>query len=150
MVAITDIYFVGGFGTVTWIDTESYQKALPDLIVQTDVADTLRLLNDGYATSLVPVLSHPERYHALLRNQIEGDDLSKELAKDPDSMADSAKIISIDKRGLDVRLRYGNQYVIRRVKFSSVLATREEAAEELERLTTLSGGHVGVGGIDLD
>lgn len=40
---ITDIYFVGGFGTVQWIDVADYILAQPDKIVQSNPHHTLHV-----------------------------------------------------------------------------------------------------------
>lgn len=38
---ILDIYFVGGFGTVTFLDVKTYLETQPDAVVQTDAGGTL-------------------------------------------------------------------------------------------------------------
>ena len=38
---ITDIYFVGGFGTVQWIDVGEYLTATPDAIATNQPRSTL-------------------------------------------------------------------------------------------------------------
>lgn len=40
---ISDIYFVGGFGTVQWIDTAEYASVKPDAIVMDDPHRTLEV-----------------------------------------------------------------------------------------------------------
>lgn len=40
---ISDIYFVGGFGTVQWVDVAEYAAVKPDEIVMTDPHTTLRV-----------------------------------------------------------------------------------------------------------
>lgn len=40
---ITDIYFVGGFGTVQWIDVGEYLTATPDAIATNSPACTLQV-----------------------------------------------------------------------------------------------------------
>jgi hypothetical protein len=40
---ITDIYFVGGFGTVQWIDVNEYLTATPDAIATNSPAVTLQV-----------------------------------------------------------------------------------------------------------
>lgn len=40
---ITDIYFVGGFGTVQWIDVNEYLTATPDAIATNSPASTLQV-----------------------------------------------------------------------------------------------------------
>ena len=38
---ISDIYFVGGFGTVQWVDVANYMATKPDSIVATDPQQTI-------------------------------------------------------------------------------------------------------------
>lgn len=40
---ISDIYFVGGFGTVQWVDVSEYTAAKPDEIVADDPHHTLQV-----------------------------------------------------------------------------------------------------------
>jgi hypothetical protein len=42
---ISDIYFVGGFGTVQWVDVAEYVAAKPDEIVTSDTHHTLQVLS---------------------------------------------------------------------------------------------------------
>ena len=41
MHSISDIYFVGGFGTVQWVDVADYMATKPDSIVATDPLETI-------------------------------------------------------------------------------------------------------------
>ena len=41
---ISDIYFVGGFGTVQWVDVGDYVAANPDQIVRSQPHQTLQVL----------------------------------------------------------------------------------------------------------
>ena len=38
---ISDIYFVGGFGTVQWVDVADYMATMPDSIVAADPQETI-------------------------------------------------------------------------------------------------------------
>lgn len=38
---ISDIYFVGGFGTVQWVDVADYMATKPDSIVAADPQETI-------------------------------------------------------------------------------------------------------------
>ena len=40
---ISDIYFVGGFGTVQWVDVGDYVAATPDQIVRSKPLQTLQV-----------------------------------------------------------------------------------------------------------
>ena len=41
--ACSDIYFVGGFGTVSWIDVKEYMSAKPDIIAADNTEVTLQV-----------------------------------------------------------------------------------------------------------
>ena len=41
---ISDIYFVGGFGTVQWVDVADYVAATPDQIVRSQPHQTLQVI----------------------------------------------------------------------------------------------------------
>lgn len=46
---ITDIYFVGGFGTVQWIDVDEYLGSAPDAIATNHPLRTLQVGDSGQA-----------------------------------------------------------------------------------------------------
>ena len=128
MANISDIYFVGGYGTVSWVNTENYETAIPDSIVLSS-SKTLRMLNDVYSTSVRMMFSSGR------------------------AKADEAIIISVDRRGVDVRVRYGAVLKVHRLRFAYDVSSEEQAAGELQRITSTrgtSGKHVGIGGIDVD
>ena len=41
---ISDIYFVGGFGTIQWIEVAEYLEAKPDKVVVNDPHTTLQVI----------------------------------------------------------------------------------------------------------
>ncbi|CAI5488674.1 unnamed protein product [Closterium sp. Naga37s-1] len=84
MQQICDIYFVGGFGTVAWIDVKDYLSATPDAIVLHDTEAILHELNVRL-----------------------GSDLKRQLASILPEPVDDALFISIDGKGVDIRVRHG-------------------------------------------
>ncbi|CAI7856646.1 unnamed protein product [Closterium sp. NIES-53] len=84
MQQICDIYFVGGFGTVAWIDVKDYLAATPDAIVLHDTEAILHELNVRL-----------------------GSDLKCQLASILPQPVDDALFISIDGKGVDIRVRHG-------------------------------------------
>ncbi|CAI5468126.1 unnamed protein product [Closterium sp. Yama58-4] len=84
MQQICDIYFVGGFGTVAWIDVKDYLAATPDAIVLHDSEAILHELNVRL-----------------------GSDLKRQLASILPQPVDDALFISIDGKGVDIRVRHG-------------------------------------------
>jgi hypothetical protein len=77
---LSDIYFVGGFGTVQWVDVAEYSAIKPDNIVLASSNKTLAALNGQFAERLKRLLSRPGK-----------------------AVVDDAMLISIDKLGADVR-----------------------------------------------
>lgn len=112
---ILDIYFVGGFGTVQWVDVDEYTSAQPDQIVVSNPFYTLQVLNQTYSESLREYLS---RRHG---------------------QADDAAFISIDKRGADVRVRQGGDYSVERIGFDLPVECLEDAMASIKRLLAESG-----------
>ncbi|KAK9835196.1 hypothetical protein WJX81_005094 [Elliptochloris bilobata] len=100
---ISDIYFVGGFGTVQWVDVAEYASVKPDQIAMVEPHHTLKVLNEKFSEALRHKLSRPQ------------------LA------ADDAAFISIDRLGTDVRVRHGNEYSVERLSFDTHVHTVEEA-----------------------
>eukprot|EP01018_Ginkgo_biloba_P011098 Gb_14140 [translate_table: standard] len=84
MEKISDIYFVGGFGTVAWVDVNEYASVQPDPITENGVEHSVEVLNQIFSKSLKKVLSD-------------------------DTWVDDATIISIDSKGIDIRVLQGNQ-----------------------------------------
>ena len=108
---ISDIYFVGGFGTVSWVDPAEYAAARPDAVASLSPRATLSALNEAHSSAVARLLSAPDG-----------------------SPADDAAFISVDARGADVRLRRGAQYGIERLAFSRRVESQEEALRETAAL----------------
>lgn len=107
---ISDIYFVGGFGTVQWVDVSEYTAAMPDAIAMHKPHRVLRVLNDTFASGI------------------------QALLKQGDQSASAAEFISIDRLGADVRARFGADYSVERVAFDEPVHTLEEALACVDRL----------------
>uniref|UniRef100_A0A803M9S5 CREG-like beta-barrel domain-containing protein n=1 Tax=Chenopodium quinoa TaxID=63459 RepID=A0A803M9S5_CHEQI len=107
----SDIYFIGGFGTVAWVDVKEYEDLKPDKIALEGGEQYLKELNAIFSKPLKKLLS----------TEIEVDD---------------AALISIDSRGTDVRVRQGAQFNIQRISFQDgkVVETLEEAKSALQHL----------------
>jgi hypothetical protein len=39
----SDIYFIGGFGTVAWVDVKEFENAQPDIIAASGAEETLKV-----------------------------------------------------------------------------------------------------------
>ncbi|CAI6009925.1 unnamed protein product [Closterium sp. NIES-65] len=124
MQQICDIYFVGGFGTVAWIDVKDYLAATPDAIVLHDSEAILHELNVRL-----------------------GSDLKRQLVSILPQPVDDALFISIDGKGVDIRVRHGAKFNVQRLSFSASSEVRdtEEAVAALHQVlsqgvTPLSNG----------
>ncbi|KAG4211055.1 hypothetical protein ERO13_A02G090300v2 [Gossypium hirsutum] len=81
---ISDIYFIGGFGTVAWIDVKEYEALKPDKIAVDGGEQNLKELNVTFSKPLKELLS-------------------------AEAEVDDAALISIDSKGIDIRVRQGAQ-----------------------------------------
>ncbi|GJP35536.1 hypothetical protein CLOM_g20044 [Closterium sp. NIES-68] len=110
---ICDIYFVGGFGTVAWIDVKDYLAATPDAIVLQNTEATLHELNVRL-----------------------GSDLKRQLASILPQPVDDALFISIDGKGVDIRVRNGAKFNVQRLSFNSPseVQSTEDAVAALHHL----------------
>ncbi|XP_010466336.1 PREDICTED: uncharacterized protein LOC104746532 [Camelina sativa] len=105
---ISDIYFIGGFGTVAWVDVKEYEALQPDKIAVDGGEGNLKELNAIFSKPLRELLS-------------------------TESEVDDAALISIDSKGIDVRVRQGAQFNIQRLAFEEGhgVETLEEAKSAL-------------------
>jgi hypothetical protein len=104
---ISDIYFIGGFGTVAWVDVKDYEAVQPDKIAVNGGEQNLKELNAIFSKRLKEVLS------------MENEEV------------DDAAFISIDSKGTDIRVRQGAQFNIQRLSFEE-----GQAVETLEQAKT--------------
>ncbi|KAK8581360.1 hypothetical protein V6N13_144388 [Hibiscus sabdariffa] len=105
---ISDIYFIGGFGTVAWVDVKEYEELKPDKIAVDGGEQNLKELNATFSKPLRKLLS-------------------------TEAEVDDAAIISIDSKGIDIRVRQGAQFNIQRLSFEEGqgVETLEEAKAAL-------------------
>lgn len=108
---ISDIYFIGGFGTVAWVDVKEYESLEPDKIAVDGGEQNLKELNALFSKPLKKLLS-------------------------TESEVDDAALISIDSKGTDIRVRQGAQFNIQRISFDEghAVETLEEAKAALWKL----------------
>ncbi|XP_077238472.1 uncharacterized protein LOC143879784 [Tasmannia lanceolata] len=108
---ISDIYFIGGFGTVAWVDVREYETLQPDKIAVDGGEQNLKELNSIFSKPLRELLS-------------------------TETEVDDAAFISIDSKGTDIRVRQGAQFNIQRLSFEvgHGVETLEEAKAALHKL----------------
>ncbi|KAG9154492.1 hypothetical protein Leryth_024650 [Lithospermum erythrorhizon] len=114
---ISDIYFIGGFGTVAWVDVKEYEDIQPDKIAVDGGEQYLKELNVTFSKLLKELLSL-------------------------ESEVDDVALISIDSRGFDIRVRQGAQFNVQRISFEDghSIETLEEAKAALRKM--IDGGRV--------
>jgi hypothetical protein len=70
---VIDVYFVGGFGTLNWVDLKEYRDAAPDKIVTPgaghSVLDTLSELNTKYGPKLAKSGAGARELHRAQRSR---------------------------------------------------------------------------------
>lgn len=110
MQSISDIYFIGGFGTVAWVNVKEYEATQPDKIAADGGEQNLKELNANFSKPLKELLS-----------------MEAEI--------DDAALISIDSKGIDIRVRQGAQFNIQRLSFEveHSIETLEEAKKALQK-----------------
>ncbi|AQK68553.1 hypothetical protein Zm00014a_009669 [Zea mays] len=119
MHTISDIYFIGGFGTVAWVDVNEYEALQPDKIAMDGGEQNLKELNAMFSKPL------------------------KELLSTDEGEVDDVALISMDSKGIDIRVRQGAQFNIQRVPFEvdHSVETLDEATEALRRIISKSRWH---------
>nr|GMC78004.1 uncharacterized protein LOC109188228 [Ipomoea batatas] len=107
----SDIYFIGGFGTVAWVDVNEYETLEPDKIAVDGGEQNLKELNALFSKPLKDLLSQ-------------------------EAEVDDVALISIDSKGTDIRVRQGAQFNIQRISFEEghLVETLEEAKTALRKL----------------
>eukprot|EP00210_Caulerpa_lentillifera_P002306 g2214.t1 len=106
---IKDIFFVGGFGTVQWIDVHEYIDAQPDEIISSCSSADLQILNQQFRDDLRRLLSRKSPVHEV-------------------------HVISIDAIGADIRTRTGGEYGVVRIGFQKKVKTIEEAKQAFQNI----------------
>ncbi|XP_038713179.1 uncharacterized protein LOC120007083 [Tripterygium wilfordii] len=108
---IRDVHFIGGFGTVAWVDVKEYEALQPDKIAVDGGEQNLKELNVTFSKPLKELLS-------------------------TETVVDDAALISIDSKGTDARVRQGAQFNIQRLSFEegNAAETLDEAKVALWKL----------------
>ncbi len=106
--AVTDLYFVGGFAVMDWIDAAAYRAARPDPLV--DVAgQILEHMNRDHADALVT--------------------FARVLGGAPG--AEAATMVAVDRLGFRLRIRSGDRLHAARIPFPAEVTTAEGARRTL-------------------
>jgi putative heme iron utilization protein len=101
--AVRDVYYVGGFAAMDWVDADGYRAARPDPLA--DAADA--------------IIAHMNRDHA---------DALRLLARAVARVeADEVTMVSVDRLGFKVRVRSDARLASARIPFTREVATADQA-----------------------
>lgn len=145
MMHIRDIYFVGGFGTMSWIDPEEYAGTRPDNIVTYHPQETIDALTARFSAELAlhflgAAGGQELQWHAHVPvSAASGGEISADSdGGESDGGMEGgslrgveASVISIDAAGADVRIRRGWDCTVHRLQFRRKVHTPEEAAQAM-------------------
>lgn len=102
-----DIYFVGGFGSMGWVDVDKYYSAEVDPLADS-AKGIISHMNTDHADSLVTLA---DRYLGL--------------------SADRVEMVSVDRLGFNVRVSSGDRIYGRRIAFTREVKNSNQAREVL-------------------
>lgn len=109
--AVTDVYFVGGFGVMGWVSAADYRAAEPDPLVDS-VASIIAHMNDDHADALRAITRH---FGGL--------------------EAEEARMVSCDRLGFVVRARTAQGMKGVRIAFPEPVRSRDDARRVLVAMT---------------
>ena len=104
---VRDVYFVGGFGAMGWIEAAEYERASPDPLAEA-APDILEHMNRDHADALVL--------------------LARVFGPGP---VDEARMTSVDRLGFTARVRSGERVSSARIAFPREISTAEESRAAL-------------------
>jgi heme iron utilization protein len=105
--AITDLYFVGGFAAMDWVTAADYTAARPDPL----------------ADAAPGIIEHMNRDHA--------DALIEYARHFAGESAEEATMVAVDRLGFKLRLRSGQRLSSARIAFPREVTTAGQSREEL-------------------
>ncbi len=120
---VAEIYYVGGFGVMGWVESVEYGAAKPDPLA-TFSAGILQHMNEDHREALVLLACH--------QGEVEG--------------GEEATMTSVDRLGFRLRVRSGERWQSRRIAFSASVETPEAARQELVEMTRSARSAVGRAG----
>lgn len=108
---VTDVYFVGGFGVMGWVDAVDYRAAEPDPLMDAS-AEIIAHMN----------ADHGEALRAITRHFGQLD-------------AEEATMVACDRLGFVVRARTAEGMKGARIQFPETVRTREDARRVMVKMT---------------
>ncbi len=111
---IKDIYFVGGFGAMGWVTTQEYYNAEVDPLADS-ASGIIQHMNQDHLDALVL--------------------LAKKFTKID---ADEASMTSVDKLGMQLRIKAGEEFYSRRIGFIREVVNTEECREVIVEMVGMA------------
>jgi putative heme iron utilization protein len=115
-----DVYFVGGFAAMDWVDADAYLAAAPDPLAEAG-ASIIEHMNQDHPDSLVAY--------------------ARAFAGEP---ADEATMIAVDRLGFRLRLRAGGRLHAVRIAFPREVRTAPDARVVLIEMLREARARIGV------
>ena len=111
---VTDVYFVGGFAAMGWVDASAYRAASPDPLAA-DAAGILAHMNRDHADALIAYARHFAGVEA-----------------------DEATMAAVDRLGFKLRLRHGQRRWSVRIAFPREVRSAGESRTVLVEMLALA------------
>ena len=113
---VTDVYFVGGFGVMGWVDAVDYRAAEPDPLMDAS-ADIIEHMNADHGEALRLITRHFGKLEA-----------------------EEATMVSCDRLGFVVRVRTAEGMKGARIQFPEPVTSREQARKVMVAMTKQARG----------
>jgi len=113
---IKDIYFVGGFGAMGWVTVSDYHEAKVDPLADS-AAGIIQHMNQDHADSLVLLAKHYTKVEA-----------------------EEASMTSVDRLGMQVRIKSNNEFYSRRIGFIREAKNTEECRKVIVEMVAQARG----------
>ena len=113
---VKDIYFVGGFGAMGWVTVSDYYNADIDPLADS-ASGIIQHMNDDHAESLVLLAKHFTKVEA-----------------------EEASMTSVDRLGMQVRIKANNEFYSRRIGFIREVTNSDECRKVLVEMVKQARG----------
>ncbi len=102
-----DLYFVGGFGVMGWVERSDFDQAVPDPLAES-AAGILEHMNQDHAAAMIDIARHEK-----------------------DIVATEAKMTAVDRLGFHLRLKTPERVRSVRIGFPSEVQSADECRQTL-------------------
>lgn len=102
-----DLYFVGGFGVMGWVECTDFERAVPDPLAES-AAGIIEHMNQDHETAMIDIAAHEKGVEAT-----------------------EAKMTSVDRLGFHLRLKTSERVRSVRIGFDNEVRNSEECRAEL-------------------